>query len=113
MYTLNKIVGYFVSPAGFSMGLVAAAVLARILGKRRLSIAVALLALANFWVWSMPWMTKLMGTALEVEFLVDGRVATVESLPQADVIELHGGTMGVATNVSSYGSGALCSCCRH
>lgn len=102
MYTLNKIVGCFISPAGFSIALVSAAVLARILSKRRLSVAAALLALANFWVWSMPWMTKWMGAALEAEFLVDGRVSTVESLPQADVIELHGGTMGVATNVSSY-----------
>ena len=40
-----------------------------------------------------------MGAALEVEFLVDGRVPPVESLPQADLIELHGGGMGLATNI--------------
>ena len=99
MYTLNKIVGYLISPAGFGMALVVAAVLARVLGKRRLAGWAALLALANFWIWSTPLMTKWMGAALEAEFLVDGRVPSVESLPEADLIELHGGGMGLATNI--------------
>ena len=102
MYTINKIVGYLISPVGFGMALVAAAVLARVLGRRRLAGGAVLLALANFWVWSTPWMTQRMGTALEAEFLVDGRVPSVESLPEADLIELHGGGMGMETNVSAY-----------
>ena len=102
MYTINKIVGYLISPAGFGMALVVAAVLARMLGKRRLAGGAVLLALANFWIWSTPWMTQWMGVALEAEFLVDGRVPSVESLPEADLIELHGGGMGVATNFSPY-----------
>ena len=40
-----------------------------------------------------------MGVALEAEFLVNGRVPEVESFPQADVIVLHGGGMGLATNI--------------
>lgn len=102
MYTINKIVGYIVSPAGFSIILVAAAVLARMFGRRRLAGWAVVLALANFWVWSTPWMTQWMGAALEAEFLVDGRVPTVEALPEADLIELHGGGMGSNTNVSPY-----------
>ena len=99
MYTINKIVGYLISPAGFGMALVAAAVLARVLGRRRLAGWAVLLALANFWIWATPWMTQRMGAALEAEFLVNGRVPKVESFPQADVIVLHGGGMGLATNI--------------
>ena len=102
MYTINKIIGYLISPAGFGMALVVAAVLARVLGKRRLAGWAALLALANFWIWSTPLMTKWMGAALEAEFLVDGRVPSVESMPEADLIELHGGGMGIVTNFSPY-----------
>ena len=102
MYTLNKIVGYLISPVGFGMALVAAAVVARVLGRRRLVEWAVVLALVNFWVWSTPWMTQWMGAALEAEFLVDGRVPEVESLPEADMIELHGGGMGSETNKSPY-----------
>ena len=102
MYTINKIVGYLISPVGFGIALVGAAVLAQVLGRRRLAGWAVLLALANFWVWSTPWMTQWMGAALEAEFLVNGRVPTVESLPEADLIELHGGGMGVATNFNPY-----------
>ena len=102
MYSLNKIIGYLISPVGFGMMLVAAAVLARVLGRRRLAGWAVVLALANFWVWSTPWMTQWMGAALEAEFLVNGRVPSIESLPQADAIKLHGGGMGSNTNVSSY-----------
>ena len=86
MYTINKIVGYLISPVGFGMALVAAAVLTRVLGRRRLAGWALLLALANFWVWSTPWMTQRMGVALEAEFLVNGRVPAAESFPQSDVI---------------------------
>ena len=102
MYTLNKIIGYLINPAGFGMALVAAAVLARVLGRRWLAGWVVLFALVNFWIWSTPWMTQWMGAALEAEFLVNGRVPSVESLPEADLIELHGGGMGIDTNISAY-----------
>ena len=47
-------------------------------------------------------MTWVVGVPLESEFLVDGRVPAVESFPEADVIVLLGGSMGVETNISSY-----------
>ena len=102
MFTLNKIVGYLISPVGFSMALVAAAVVLRMLKRRRLAGWAVVLALANFWLWSTPWMSKWMGVPLEAEFMVEGRVPAVESLPQADAIVLHGGSMGIATNISPY-----------
>lgn len=102
MYTLNKIVGYLISPVGFSMALVAVAVVARMIGRRKLAGWAVVLALANFWLWSTPWMSGWMGVPLEADFLVEGRVPTIESLPQADAIVLHGGSMGIATNVSPY-----------
>ena len=99
MYILNKIIGYLVSPAGFSMALVGAAVVTRMMGRRKLAGWAVVLALANFWIWSTPWMSGRMGIPLEAEFLVDGRVPAIETLPQADAIVLHGGGMGVATNI--------------
>ena len=47
-------------------------------------------------------MTWVVGVPLESEFLVDGRVPMVESFPEADVIVLLGGSMGIETNTSSY-----------
>ena len=102
MYVLNKIVGYLVSPVGFAMTLAVAAVLARIWGKRRLAKWAVVLALANFWIWSTPLMSRWVGVPLEAEFLTEGRVPAVESFPAADLIVLHGGSMGVATNISPY-----------
>lgn len=102
MYTLNKIVGYLISPVGFSMALVAAAVVARMIGRRKLAGWAVVLALANCWLWSTPWMSGWMGVPLEADFLVEGLVPTIESLPQADAIVLHGGSMGIATNISPY-----------
>ena len=49
-----------------------------------------------------PIMTWIVGVPLEREFLVDGRVPAVESFPEADVIVLLGGSMGIETNTSSY-----------
>lgn len=102
MFMINKLVGCFISPVGFSMALIGVAVLVRLLGWRRVAGWVVLCAFANIWLWSTPFVFKRLGVALEVDALVDGRVLTVESLPKADVIELHGGGMGSATNVSPY-----------
>ena len=99
MYIINKIVGYLISPAGVSMTLVAAAIVAHVLGRRRLAGWAVLLVLVNCWGWSTPMMAKWMGVALEAEFLENGQVPTMDSLPNADLIELHGGSMGVATNL--------------
>lgn len=99
MYVVNKIVGYLVSPMGFALALAAAALLARTLGRRKAAGWALALAFANLWLWSTPLMSRWTGRALEEEFLDGGRVPSVESLPRADAIVLHGGAMGVATNL--------------
>ena len=102
MYTVNKIVGYLLSPVGFCIALVFVVVVAWSLKRRQLAGLATVLALANFWLWSTPLISKWMGVALEAEFLDKGRAPTIELLPQADLIELHGGSMGGDTNFSSY-----------
>ena len=49
-----------------------------------------------------PIMTWVVGVPLEHEFLVDGKVPTVDTFPKADAIVLLGGSMGAETNLSSY-----------
>jgi uncharacterized SAM-binding protein YcdF (DUF218 family) len=49
-----------------------------------------------------PVMTRFVGAPLESEFLVNGMVPSVESLPEADAIVLLGGGMGIETNLSNY-----------
>lgn len=102
MYYINKIVGFLVSPIGGAIaGGIIAVVCARL---RRKSLAkwVGGLTVAWLWLWMTPVMTWVVGVPLEREFLVDGRVPTVESFPEADAIVLLGGSMGVETNLSPY-----------
>ena len=99
MYVLNKIVAYFVSPVGLSVALTLAAAVARMRGARRLAHWALALVLVHLWLWSTPWMMQYVGAPLEAEFLVEGRMPAVESLPAAEAIVLHGGGMGNATNI--------------
>jgi uncharacterized SAM-binding protein YcdF (DUF218 family) len=102
MYYINKIVGFLVSPIGGAIaGGIIAVVYAR-LGRKRLAKWIGGLTVAWLWLWMTPIMTWVVGVPLEMEFLVDGRVPAVESFPEADVIVLLGGSMGVETNISSY-----------
>jgi uncharacterized SAM-binding protein YcdF (DUF218 family) len=102
MYYINKIVGFLVSPIGGAIaGGVVAVVCAR-LGRKRLAKWIGGLTVAWLWLWMTPIMTWVVGVPLEREFLVDGRVPMVESFPDADVIVLLGGSMGIETNMSSY-----------
>ena len=102
MYYINKIVGFLVSPIG---GAIAGGVLALLCAKRGRLRAVKWIGgitVAWLWLWMTPIMTWVVGVPLEREFLVDGRVPTVESFPEADTIVLLGGSMGIETNMSSY-----------
>ena len=102
MYYLNKIVGFVISPIGIAIiGGLAALVCAQL---KRQCIAkwVGGLTVVWLWLWMMPVMTRVVGEPLEREFLVGGRVPTVESFPEADAIVLLGGGMGVETNLSNY-----------
>ena len=102
MYYINKIVGFLVSPIGGAIaGGVIAVVCAR-LGRKRMAKWVGGLTVAWLWLWMTPIMTWVVGVPLEKEFLVDGRVPTVEAFPEADAIVLLGGSMGVETNLSQY-----------
>ena len=102
MYYINKIVGFLVSPIGGAIaGGVIAVVCAR-LGRKRMAKWIGCLTVALLWLWMTPIMTWVVGVPLESEFLVDGRVPTVESFPEADAIVLLGGSMGIETNTSSY-----------
>lgn len=102
MYYINKIVGFLVSPIGGAIaGGVVAVVCAR-LGRKRLAKWIGGLTVAWLWFWMTPIMTWVVGVPLEREFLVDGKVPTVESFPEADAIVLLGGSMGIETNTSSY-----------
>ena len=98
MYTINKIVGCLISPAGFSVILVAAAVLARVLGRKRMAGWAVVLALANFWFWASPATYRWLASGLESQF----PVVTVEETPQADAIVVLGGGMGSNTNDYPY-----------
>ena len=102
MYYINKIVGFLVSPIGIAIfgGLLALLFAKR--AHRRAAKWLGGLTVAWLWLWMTPIMTLVVGVPLEKEFLVDGRVPTVESFPEADVIVLLGGSMGIETNTSSY-----------
>ena len=102
MYYINKIVGFLVSPIG---GAIAGGVLAFLCvkrGHRRAAKWIGGITVAWLWLWMTPIMTWVVGVPLEREFLVDGKVPAVESFPEADVIVLLGGSMGVETNLSPY-----------
>jgi len=102
MYYINKIVGFLVSPIGGAIaGGIIAVVCAR-LGRKRMAKWIGGLTVAWLWLWMTPIMTWVVGVPLEREFLVDGRVPSVESFPEADAIVLLGGSMGIETNLSSY-----------
>ena len=60
------------------------------------------LTVAWLWLWMTPAMTWIVGVPLEKEFLVDGKVPTVETFPDVDAIVLLGGSMGIETNLSQY-----------
>ena len=102
MYYPNKIVGFLISPIGGAIAGGYIAVVCARLGRKRLARWIGGLTVAWLWMWMTPIMTWVVGVPLEREFLVDGKVPTVESFPETDVIVLLGGSMGVDTNLSPY-----------
>ena len=102
MYYLNKTVGFVISPIGIAIlgGLVA--LLCAKLKRQRMVKWLGWLTVVWLYLWMTPIMTWVVGVPLEREFLVDGRVQTVETFPEADAIVLLGGSMGIETNLSSY-----------
>lgn len=102
MYYLNKIVGFVVSPIGIAILGGLAALVCVWLRRHCAAKWLGGLTVAWLWLWMTPIMTWVVGVPLEREFLVNGRVPSVESFPKADAIVLLGGSMGIETNLSSY-----------
>ena len=114
MYSLNKIVGWCVSPVGIALlGFVAAGALFSLQKRKGAEWRKGLLRRAGrwllwisvgwTWLWATPMMVRIVGAPLESEFLVDGHIPSIESYPQADAIVLLGGSMMGSTNVTLYG----------
>ena len=102
MYYLNKTVGFVISPIGIAILAGLVALLCAKLKHQRQAKWLGWLTVAWLWLWMTPIMTWVVGVPLEREFLVDGRVPTVETFTEADAIVLLGGSMGIETNLSSY-----------
>ena len=103
MYILNKIVGAFANPVylgaiGCFLGL-----MLTICHKQTTARLVFVVSVFWVWFWAMPFASRLVGVPLERPYLVDDRMPELECCPMADAIELHGGSMAVATNVCSRG----------
>ena len=103
MYYFNKIIGFLISPIGGAIaGGIIAVVCAR-LGRKRMAKWVGCLTVAWLWIWATPLMSRIVGASLEREFLVCGKVPRVEDFPEADAIELHGGSMGFSEKLETRG----------
>lgn len=102
MYSVNKIVGFIVSPIGGAIIGGVLALLCNRISRHRLARWICALTVAWLWLWMMPVMTFVVGVPLEREFLVDGKVPMVETFPEVDAIVLLGGSMGIETNLSQY-----------
>lgn len=94
IFWINKIVGWFASPMGFEVLLLAAGLICLLLPKRRIRLAIGFLAtaLALFWVLGSMLTVRALEWELEREFPV--RLA--EEMPEADAIVLLGGGMAAA-----------------
>ena len=96
MFLLNKVICGLANP---TVVLIASCVACFALcAKKRWGVA----ALVLLWLWMTPLPARLLGVPLEREWLVDGKVPTAESFPQADAIVLLGGGMGGSTNIGDH-----------
>ena len=102
MFYFNKFVGFVISPIGITMLGGLSALLCAWFKRPRLAKWLVWSVVVWLWLWMTPIMTWVVGVPLEREFLVDGRVPTVETFPEADAIVLLGGSMDIETNLSSY-----------
>ena len=103
MYYVNKIVGYLSSPVAMAWIGVLGAFVCRYIGTVRLARWTLAVSTVWVWFWATPFASRLVGVPLERPYLVDDRMPELECCPMADAIELHGGSMAVATNVCSRG----------
>ena len=102
MYCLNKFVGVVLNPLAIALLVAMLGFVLIVRNRKRPGICALGLAIVWLWFWSTSIVTWIVGYPLERVFLVDGRVPTVESLPNADAIVLLGGGIGINTNMSAY-----------
>ncbi len=102
VYSLNKIVGFISNPVTVAMLLGVAAIVLKVLKRERWMRILCVVAFVWLWFWMTPLAGRLLGPALERDFLIDGKVPKVEAFPAADAIVLLGGSMSIETNISEY-----------
>ena len=108
MYYVNKIVGVMMSPSVLLMVVIIGC--AWRLAKRNFKTSQTSqtyqtflwLALALLWFWLSALPGLILGLSLEREWLVDGKIPTAESFPEADAIVCLGGSMNIATNLGDH-----------
>ena len=94
--------GFLISPIGITLVLGTIALFCVWFNRKCMAKWIGVSAVVWLWLWMTPFMTRFVGAPLEGEFLVGGRVPTVESFPEVDAIVVLGGSMGSDTNVSGY-----------
>lgn len=102
MYYLNKLVGVVLNPLAIALLVAIWGLVLIVRNRKRAGTAAIGFAIVWLWLWSTSLVTWIVGYPLESEFLVDGRVPTIESAPNVDAIVLLGGGIGINTNVSAY-----------
>jgi len=103
MYYVNNIVGMLVNPLAIGAGaIILGAILCRCRW-RKVAKWLCAFGVVWLWFWSTGAVCRWTGLALESQWLdKDGRIPLVESFPEADIIVILSGGMGIATNRSPY-----------
>lgn len=103
---VHKVVIFFSNPANVGMGILIGAAIGLRFGKRfrRLCDVVFVTAVVWLYLWSIPLTSWIIGCPLENTYPPE----TVENVPNADVICVLGGGMGMDTNVLVYADMGLC-----
>lgn len=103
MYHFNKLVGYLTNPVVVTTIGVSCSLLLALLRAKRLARGLLILSVIWLWLWATPAMSRLIGVPLERAYLADGVALQLDAYPQADIIELHGGSMGAAAKLHARG----------
>ena len=103
MYYLNKLAGSLTNPVFMAWIGVVFSVLCYCLRAKRLAHWALVVSIILAWFWSTPAASRLVGVPLERPYLSKGCVPALEDYPSANAIVLHGGSMGMATNIHARG----------
>jgi uncharacterized SAM-binding protein YcdF (DUF218 family) len=92
MYEVAKVAGYLLSPLTFAMTLWLLAGACRLLGSRRASLWLAVVAFVGLWAGSMPVIAIALDTSLETKY----PAVVAQAMPKGDAIVVLGGALAVA-----------------